>query len=683
MHPALSLVAVALLSVHASNISLSPLSDYGNQTENACLDSLETEHSLSASKVSGVRNSSISSSAPLQKMGSSAFAKAGVITPAEVLRNFSGVSVKDYGGIGGLKTVSIRNFGAQHTGISYDGITISDAQNGQVDIGRFNLENLQSLSLEISGSDDIFRSARLCSYVGVLTMTSAKPAFQDSCSTSASAAMRIASFATYNPYINISQRIGSKWSASIWADYLNSRGDYPFVLHNGNMTTQEKRLGSEVSTLKGEINIFGDLENNQRPALAGNLHIKMAFNGSDRGLPGSVILYTQNPTERLRGATALASVTYTTSHIKAGVNYSGDWTQYTDKDIAYPQPVDDRYVQHQTTIWAAGLWKPLHCLDIALAQDIVISTLNSNLAHCFQPVREGSYTALSTKYHSDRLAVTASVLATVVAEQAREASKGNDSPAPTRWHISPSVSTNYALTTITDLRLRASFKESYRLPTFNDSYYPRIGNKNLKPETAYQSNLGLAWQHIFKAHYISVTADGYCNYVKDKITAVPSMFIWSMRNVGKVLMSGADINAQYKVTALEWLSIKASATYSYQWAVDITDPQAKNYKHQIAYTPRNCGSAQVILSTPWIDLGYTMSAVGQRWSLSQNSDAYRMAPYADHNLSISGQWAFGAKHRYLLSAGAQALNLANTNYEIIQYYPMAGRSFRINIKITY
>ena len=74
-------------------------------------------------------------SSPVQRLTSEELRRSGAMSLSEAVRNLSGVSVKDYGGIGGLKTVSLRNLGAAHTMIDYDGITISDAQNGQ-EIGR-------------------------------------------------------------------------------------------------------------------------------------------------------------------------------------------------------------------------------------------------------------------------------------------------------------------------------------------------------------------------------------------------------------------------------------------------------------------------------------------------------------------------------------------------------------------
>lgn len=58
-------------------------------------------------------------------------AKLGIRNMADAVRRFAGTNVKDYGGTGGLKTVSVRNMGAAHTGVSYDGILVSNCQAGR------------------------------------------------------------------------------------------------------------------------------------------------------------------------------------------------------------------------------------------------------------------------------------------------------------------------------------------------------------------------------------------------------------------------------------------------------------------------------------------------------------------------------------------------------------------------
>ena len=79
---------------------------------------------------------------------------------SDALRYFSGVQIKDYGGIGGLKTVNIRSMGSQHVGVFYDGIQIGNAQNGTVDLGKFSLDNMELVSVYNGQKSDIFQSAR-------------------------------------------------------------------------------------------------------------------------------------------------------------------------------------------------------------------------------------------------------------------------------------------------------------------------------------------------------------------------------------------------------------------------------------------------------------------------------------------------------------------------------------------
>lgn len=79
----------------------------------------------------------ITSAVPIQTLSQQDISQLGIQNMADAVRRFAGANVKDYGGIGGLKTVSIRNMGAAHTAVSYDGVVVSNCQAGQIDIGRF------------------------------------------------------------------------------------------------------------------------------------------------------------------------------------------------------------------------------------------------------------------------------------------------------------------------------------------------------------------------------------------------------------------------------------------------------------------------------------------------------------------------------------------------------------------
>ena len=205
----------------------------------------------------------------------------------------------------------------------------------------------------------------------------------------------------------------------------------------------------------------------------------------------------------------------------------------------------------------------------------------------------------------------------------------------------------------------------------------------MKPEIAKQFNIGVTFSGTYDWGSVDLPADTYYNYIKDKIVAVPTMFIWKMQNVGEVSMYGADFTIATMWKTSSWLKIHASANYSLQYARDITDPQSKNYRHQIPYTPRQCGNGNLVFETKWFNLSYRMTACGKRYDKNQNIASNEIPSYADHNISLNRNFSFGKSRSYNIHLSLEALNLSDCNYEVIHYYPMPGRSYRLTIKFKY
>ena len=86
---------------------------------------------------------------PVQVVTGEAIRTLGLQNMADAVRRFAGTTVRDYGGIGGMKTVSVRSLGAHHTAISYDQVAMSNTQAGQIDIGRLSLDNGAMLTLSV------------------------------------------------------------------------------------------------------------------------------------------------------------------------------------------------------------------------------------------------------------------------------------------------------------------------------------------------------------------------------------------------------------------------------------------------------------------------------------------------------------------------------------------------------
>ncbi len=617
---------------------------------------------------------------PVQILSKSKIEILGLDALHEAVRTFSGVNITDYGGVGGVKTVSVRSLGAHHTSVSYDGVVVSNAQGGQVDIGSFSLDNIDEVSLTIGQGDEIFQSAREFESSGVLKIRSSAPRFADK-SINIGAQMEVGSFGYYNPSLELAAKISEDWSLRAVADWTHSDGDYPFTLVNNQLVTEEIRNNSDVSTLHSEVNIYGKVG-----AKGGKLYLKGSYLDSERGLPGGVIYYNTTATERLwdknRFLQGGYSITFNPKwSLQAFAKYNYAWNKYTDTSNKY----QNGYIEYQYTqeeYYASGSVKftPSEKWSLSYAQDLSENKLVTTLSDCPDPYRLSVLSALAAQYSSERLTVTASLLGVYNNEWAL-----NDTYeiAPDRKHLSPAMSLSYKLLADSDFRLRASVKDAYRVPTFNDLYYSSLGNTDLVPEQATQYNLGFTLggglgDGVFG--YSTISVDGYYNEVSDKIVAIPTMFIWKMMNLGEVQITGVDVNASTYFMLFEALRFNVSGNYTYQHAIDVTDPTDKNYRDQIPYTARHSGNVMLTCNTKWFDVGYNATVVGKRYSLPQNIDTNLIDGYIDQNINISRLFEF---NKFSMKLGFEVLNICDVNYDVIKYYPMPGRQYRLSVKFNY
>lgn len=633
-------------------------------------------HRLSGVEVVGQSRPSVTrEAAPLQMMDRAGIERLGVQDLSEAVKRFSGVTVQDYGGIGGLKTVSVRSLGAKHTAVSYDGVTVTDAQNGQIDISRFSLDNVEMLSLSIGQSDDIFQTARMYASAGALRIQTSKPDFSAR-PFHLKAQLKGGSFGLLNPYLRYEQQLGKRWYATLHGDYLRGDGDYPFTWVNGRLVERKKRQNSDIETVRTELNLHGDF------GKGGTLSVKGYYFDSERGLPGSVILYNDYSGERLWDKNAFAQARYENRlspvfAIKGQAKYNYSWTKYLDVNNKYETGrQEDRYTQHEYYGSVSGLYTPAEHWSISLTEDFFVNTLDNTLPECPFPKRYSSLTVLAAQYKNPRLTATASLLGTYITERVESGSKPSD-----RRRLSPAVSASWRIWADRNLRMRISYKDIFRIPTFNDMYYLRIGNTNLKPEKASQYNLGLTWGgELPGIRHLSFSADGYYNRVKDKIVAMPTLFIWKMINMGEVSIGGLDVNLSADIPLSERFSVLLQTAYTYQKAIDVTDETAKNYRHQLPYTPEHTGNVSLSFLNPWLNFSYHVTCVGDRYVLPQNIEGNRIRKYAEQNLSVNREFAI--KHCRLRVQG-ELLNLADKSYDVIQYYPMPGRSWRLSVSVNY
>ena len=613
----------------------------------------------------------ITSTTSVQVFGKEDLKNLGLQNMGDAVKRFAGTNVRDYGGIGGLKTVSVRNLGAAHTAVSYDGVAISNTQAGQIDIGRFSLDNVSTLSLAIGHDDNLLQSARLFASAGVLNIETEKPHFENGKRHHTQVQMRGGSFGYLTPAIRHWQALGERTKLSVEGNYLHAEGEYPFTLKNGTLVTEQKRINSDVESYQGEVNLFHTFKDESE------LSAKAYYYNSKRGLPGAVILYNSESDERLWDENFFAQAKYKKAFspqwtLQAQGKYNYSWNKYEDTGVEYTGGKQtDTNRQTEYYLSASALYKPTSAWSFSLSQDGFINRLHTNGANSPEPVRYTSLTALNARYQSGQLKASGSVVATYITEEVKAGNTPED-----RRRLSPTLSLSWQPWEGEQLFVRALYKNTFRVPTFSDLYYLRVGNTSLKPEKATEYTVGLTWSGtpFSFTDFVSLTVDGYYNEVNDKIIAFPSTYVWKMQNYGKVHITGIDATLATAIPLGKSLNLNLSGNYSWQKALDVTNPEAKNYKHQLPYTPEHNGNVSATLEMPWINVGYTVTMVSKRYFLAQNIEANRIDGYSEHTATLWREFKLG---KCGLRLQAEVINLTDAQYDVIKYYPMPGRSWRL------
>ena len=603
-------------------------------------------------------------STPIQTLSHSDMERLGIHDMGDALKRFAGVQVKDYGGVGGMKTVNIRGLGAGHTGVTYDGVQVGDCQSGQVDLSRFTLDNVSLVSLQIGQEDNIYQSAKAYTSAGLINISTLQGVSDRK--PHLTTTLHTGSYGLFSPSLLYHQQF-SRLGIGAYTSYERADGVYWFTLKNGIKTIHERRNNSDIKTWRGELNMSYQLTDKQ------TLQWKAYGFTSNRGLPGAVIYDNTYSAERLKDKNVFTQMLYENLFsnrikMKAAAKWNYAWSRYSD--IPASGYKEDTYRQNETYLTAALWTNPLQGLNLSFAQDYAHNHLSMTLPKAANPTRNSLWTALAANYQIGAFSVNASLLATNIYERVKQ---GNASDGFHR--LSPAFSMQWRC--LQDFRLRFGYKDIFRTPTLNELYYTGIGNRHLNPEKSRQWNLGATYSHTFnRTLLLSLTADGYFGNVTDKIIAVPKMFYWQMMNAGKVRQLGLDVSANIeKRWGNDW-TVSATGSYSLMKATDISDPTAVYYRNQIAYTPRHSGSASILLHTPYLDFCYNVLVMGERYTLSYNIPDNRMRPFADHSITLSREFNINKQQ---LRVQFDVRNLGNKNYEVVRFYPMPGSNWRLSV----
>ena len=631
---------------------------------------------------------------PSQKLNGEMLEKLNTHSVADALRYFSGIQLKDYGGVGGIKTVNIRSMGTHHLGISYDGVALGNAQNGQIDLGQFSLDNVEEITLYNGQKSAIFQPASDFGNAGAIYIRTKEPIFsrnEEGGMRKENTHLRFRVQYGSSDMFRLSglweQKISETVSSSVSAGFLTASGKYKFRYErrypDGTTAwdTTAVRQNGDIHAERIEANVFGRL--NQ-----GSWQVKGYLYNSARGIPGAIVNNVWRRGERQQDLNTFFQAAYNQN---IGESFSTRWlakyayynTHYVNRDSTQ-LPVDNRYKQQELYLSTANVLELLPNWSASLSYDFKWNKLDADIWNFAYPTRISNLVSLATAIDYKHLKAQGSILATFINDRTHR--RGEFAEMDSNHSLSkltPALFVNVYPFRGTFFSMRAYVKKSFRMPTFNDLYYTDMGNAKLVPESALQYDLGFALNKHFTqgiVRHAEMHFDAYYNTVHDKIVAYPKgqQFRWTMLNLGKVHIKGIDVEAEADFQIGKDLVATARAQYTYQDARDVTDPNTSYYNDQIPYIPWHSGSAIVGLSYKNWDFNYSFIYAGERYDEQENIIYNHMEPWYTSDLSLRYQFMLNSLK---FIAQAEVNNVLDQDYEVIVNYPMPGRNYAITLSV--
>ena len=612
---------------------------------------------------------------PSQTISANEFSHYDAQNVADAIRDFAGVIIKDYGGIGGLKTVSVRGLGANQTAVLYDGVEISDAENGQIDLSKFNLTNVQEITLYNGQPATICMPARSFASASVLSIKTIKPTLTLLKPYQVTAGVNVGSFGLINPYLQWQQRLSDHWSYIINSYTENADGDYKYMINNGNSTAQQTRIGSNVAVQQADGALYWTKNDSNKF----NLHIN--FYNSSQGLPGAVILYTPPPFgqhEWNRDVFLQAGyerIWESSLHLLLNTKLSQDYLRYLDPHFdSEAGRLDQNYTQHELYQSAAISYHIITNWEVSYSTDFSLNNIDANLTNFHYPTRITLLNVLATNYTIGKVVLQGSLLNTNITETVR-----SGATIPNSNVFSPTVMALFKPFTDPNLQVRAFYKRIFRNPTFAELYYGVVTNTDLKPEFGNEYDLGFTYNKSLTGlfDYVAFTTDAYYNNVTNKIVFNPGFD--GARNFGKVDIEGLDASLKTQANIVAGYKLSLAVNYSYQSALNVTDPASSTYLNQLPYIPKNSLAFNAGISKSHIGFYYNQILSSSRYYNNNNLPDDYLPPYSISTASVVYKNSI-QKFPFMASFGVD--NLYNKSYVVVQSNPMPGRSYRLSFQIT-
>lgn len=584
----------------------------------------------------------------------------------ELLKKLPGINLNSYGGLGGLKSVSIRGLSSKHTSFVVDGFNQTHTQNGQVNLGLIQLDNVESVIVSRGGASELnIPVASQLSGNNIILNT-----FQATAPTIPLQHKFFTKFGSFGlvDYHYIGKTGSKKLYGGVQFKYRHAHGAYPFKYMNYQTEMSGIRKNNDYTDINGGFNLA------YRPTKNHQIIARLQYRATDQGVPGAIVLYNDFAKQRLKTSNFQFKADYR-GKLK-NINYRFHIMGMSDsllyKDPNYLNEAGELVASYKNKVTDIGLTGSLpigKLFKINVGLQETVSKLNSVESLNSRPERFHFQS-----FAKGRLTLGKWSLIGQLGYQYVDEKNKNGSASNSIYRFNPYGEIQFRAHQ--KLTFIAYYRNSFRMPTFNELYYNNIGNTDLKPEDANQLALTSSWSIFDKdKFYFGLQASAYYHQINNLILAIPTknLFVWSISNVGKNEIYGSDV-----ILSLSWNFTKnwttqLTANYTYQQSLDKSNKNNATYNNLIAYSPEHAANADLTLKYKNLGVRASTFHISKRYTLNQNIQANELNGFSTYDLTIFNRFNIGKNNHVKLQFTMK--NITDESYAYVKSFIMPGRHY--------
>ncbi len=624
----------------------------------ASLVQTDTSKVLPAFKVLGLRYPSFFAGSKFQVLDSTILLHFQQQSLAQVLGSQSQVFIKSYGPAA-LATASFRGGNANHTPVLWNGFALQSPLNGQTDLALIPSFLLENIALQYGSPAVLFGSGAMGGSIHLQTQNKLLEGHH------VKLMAGIGSFGTYTLGAKVQLQFG-KWKSNFGLYRQQGLNDFRF--HKANMLQPgEIQIEPEVSRashanfkqqaylqeLEGKLGKYQELG------------LRLWWQTSERNLPEFSMASLANAQQQDQQLRLMADYKFKKGkyELQSRTGLFKDDIKYTDILNGLSQTKGIQLTQFIDQFWHG---KKFEWLLSGMAQ-----RLNG----------EGNMFQNGNQYNFNQSQQRQAIFGSIKYQEFNGKLQQQLS-VRSEWvdgKVIPLMpSFGLQLFIHKSLTLLGNAATSYRLPTFNDLYWPQMGNPLLKPEQGISFEVSLKNNlTLFKKLGLNQTLTVYHKEISNWILWVPIGGTLSKPfNVHEVLSKGVEWQWQFNLPI-------GKSKFLLGGLLDLTQARPigstlqgdSSLNKQLIFTPRIKQQIQAGFSRGAFNALYTWNYVGNRFTSSDNQNW--LAPYQLHSLAAS--YGFKVK-RHLFTIQASLQNLFNQTYQIMVNRPMPLRNFQLTLQ---